>query len=106
MWSDLDLDKLAKEQWLPVEPRTREETEKIVVSVRLELYNKGVPCGPEPIRKNMKEYWFVTPLPSTSTIARMLAHNGLTHGRTGWYNGEGPALREKQERSGSERTIR
>ena len=45
MWSNLDLDELVKEQWLPVDPITREEIEKIVVSVRLELYNKGVPCG-------------------------------------------------------------
>ncbi len=101
MWSDLDLDALAKEQWLPVEPITMDEIEKIVVSVRLELYNKGAPCGPVPIRKNMEEYCFVTPLPSTSIITRMLAHNGLTHGRTGWYNGEGPALRKKQGRTGS-----
>ena len=101
MWSDVDLDELAKEQWLPIEPRTRQEIENIVVSVRLELYNKGVPCGPEPIRKNMDEYWFVTPLPSTITIARMLAHNGLTHQRTGWYNGDGSATRKMQEMTDS-----
>ena len=106
MWSNLDLDALAKEQWLPVEPITMDEIEKIVVSVRLELYNKGVPCGPAPIRKHMEEYWFVTPLPSTSTIARMLTHNGLTHQRTGWLNGEGLALRKKQGGTGLQRTLR
>ena len=69
----------------------QDEIEEIVVFTRLELYNRGVPCGPKAIRKRMDDDYSVRPLPSTSTIARILARRGLTHARTGWYPGDGPA---------------
>lgn len=90
MWKDVDVEELMKEQWIPSEPSTREEIERVVVFTRLDLYNRGVPCGPKAIRSTMDEFYHVTPLPSTRTIARILARNGLTYGRTGWYEGEDP----------------
>ena len=70
MWNDLDM-------------------EQIVIMVRLELYNRGLPCGPKALRKRLNEHEVLkTALPSERTIARILARNGLTYGRTGWYEGD------------------
>ena len=70
MWNDLDM-------------------EQIVIMVRLELYNRGLPCGPKALRKRLNEHEVLkTTLPSERTIARILARNGLTYGRTGWYEGD------------------
>jgi hypothetical protein len=90
MWADVDIEELRKEQLIPSEPCTKQEIEKIVGSVRLELYNRAVPCGPQAIRKTMDEIYHLRPLPSTRTIARILKRNGLTNARTGWYEGDGP----------------
>jgi hypothetical protein len=65
--------------------RTKQEIEEIVVFVRLELYNLELPCGPKAIRKRMDTFYLVKPLPSESTIARILTKRCLTHRRTGWY---------------------
>ena len=65
-----------------------EQMEQIVVTVRLELYNRQLPCGPGALRKRLDEYEHIRPLPSERTIARILSRNGLTRGRTGWYEGE------------------
>jgi putative transposase len=67
--------------------RTRAEIEEIVVMERLHLYNKGAPCGARAIRKILYEQC-VRPLPSISTIKRILSRNCLTHGRTGYYPGD------------------
>ena len=71
--------------------RTRDEIEQIVIMQRLHLYNKGVPCGAKAIRSLLFEQC-VLPLPSLSTIKRILSRNCLTYGRTGYYpedeNGE------------------
>ena len=64
------------------------ETKRIVSFVRLELYNRALPCGPKAIRERMDQFYRVTPLPSLSTISRVLARRGLTHQRTGWYDGD------------------
>jgi hypothetical protein len=64
--------------------RSKSEIEEIVVMVRLEFYNHGRPCGPEAIRKQM-DAEHILPLPSKSTISRILSRRCLTHGRTGWY---------------------
>jgi len=64
--------------------RLREEIEEIVTLVRLNLYNKGVPCGDQAIRQQLDEMQ-VRPLPSLSTINRILSRNGLTNRRTGYY---------------------
>ncbi len=67
--------------------RSKTEIDEIVTVIRLELYNHGDPCGPKAIRRNMHDS-DVQPLPSERTIARILARQGLTHKRTGWYPGE------------------
>jgi len=65
--------------------RTKQDIEEAVTFVRLELYNRNLPCGPNPIRKRLQEFYRITPLPYERTIARLLSHHGLTHRRTGIY---------------------
>ncbi len=62
---------------------TREEIVEIVKMIRLNLYNKGLHCGARVIKKEMEKE-NVEPLPSKSTIGRILSRHGLTHGRTGY----------------------
>ena len=66
---------------------TKEKIEQIVVMERLHLYNRGIPCGAKTI-KNLLEQEDVRPLPSVSTIKRILSRNCLTYGRTGYYPGD------------------
>jgi len=63
---------------------TKEELQEIVKMVRLELYNRGLFCGPKAIKERLEEY-DINALPSERTIGRILSHHGLTHGRTGNY---------------------
>ncbi len=63
---------------------TREEIKKIVIMIRLELYNQGQRCGAKAI-KNKIEDDDIDPVPSESTIGRILSRHGLTHCRTGFY---------------------
>jgi putative transposase len=63
---------------------TRVEIEQIVIMERLHLYNHDVPCGAKAIYKKLHEEE-IRPLPSLSTIKRILIRHGLTHGRTGHY---------------------
>ena len=63
---------------------TREKIEQIVIMERLHLYNHGTPCGPQAIHKRLQQEG-ICPLPSLSTIKRILTRHGLTHGRTGHY---------------------
>jgi len=64
--------------------RTPAEIEKIVEMVRLNLYNKGLFCGNQAIQWEMIDME-VQPLPSLSTIGRILRRRELTHRRTGRY---------------------
>ena len=64
--------------------RTPREIEKIVVAIRLELYNEGLFCGAQAISWEMQEQG-IAPIPSLRTINRILKRNGLTHRRTGRY---------------------
>ena len=64
---------------------TKAEIEEIVEFTRLELYNRDLPCGPKAIRKRLDLFYLVQPLPSESTISRILAKRCLTHRRTGCY---------------------
>lgn len=61
------------------------EIEDIIEMVRLHLYNYGLPCGPKAIALYLKEYEYLHPIPSYSTIARILKKRCLTHKRTGYY---------------------
>jgi hypothetical protein len=62
----------------------REEIVEIVKMIRLHFYNRGLHCGARVIRKEM-ENEKIQPIPSESTIGRILSRHGLTHGRTGFY---------------------
>lgn len=63
---------------------TRSEIQEIVTMYRLHLYNQGLHHGPKAIRYELDTIG-ITPLPSISTIKRILARNALTHARTGYY---------------------
>jgi len=77
------------------------EIEEIVAMVRLSLYNKGLFCGNQAIQWEMNDME-VKPLPSLSTIGRILRRRELTHRRTGRYEPKGkkypglPALTPNQ----------
>jgi hypothetical protein len=62
--------------------RNKQEIEECVVFARLELYNRAMPCGPKAVQEKLKVYQ-VNPLPSESTISRIMVRHGLTDGRTG-----------------------
>lgn len=64
---------------------TREEIKEIVKMIRLDLYNNGLFCGAKTIKNKMEEDDDIEPVPSESTIGRILSRNGLTYGRTGFY---------------------
>ena len=84
--------------------RTHAEIEKIVEMVRLSLYNKGLFCGNQAIQWEMIDME-VQPLPSLSTIGRILCRRELTQRRTGRYIPKGkkypelPALFPNQTHS-------
>ena len=103
MWAQLDLEEMATEQNAYAGPRPAEEVEQIVILARLELYNQGLPCGAVAVRNRLDEFYQLKALPSTRTIGRILARNGLTHGRTGWYKGDefewAPATSRRPKRS-------
>ena len=65
--------------------RSKQEVQECVIFVRLELYNRPLPCGPKAVRERCRESYHLTPLPPERTIGRILTRNGLTHGRTGIY---------------------
>jgi putative transposase len=74
--------------------RTPAEIEGIVEMVRLSLYNKGHFCGKQAIQWEMIDME-VQPIPSLSTIGRILRRRDLTYRRTGRYEPKGkkyPAL--------------
>jgi putative transposase len=62
--------------------------EEQVKFVRLELYNQGVFYGAQAIRWRLEEL-AVEPLPSLSTIGRILVRHDLTDRRTGRYEPKG-----------------
>lgn len=64
---------------------SKQEIEECVVYIRLKLYNNIFPYDPKAIRKRLKDFYHVEPLPSESTISRILSRRYLTHGRTGYY---------------------
>ena len=88
MWKDLELEQMERKENAYAVLRPPEEVEQIVVMVRMELYNRGLPCGPKALRRRLDEHEALRPLPSERTIARILARNGLTCGQTGWYESD------------------
>ncbi|CAB1060080.1 hypothetical protein D1BOALGB6SA_4845 [Olavius sp. associated proteobacterium Delta 1] len=76
---------------------TPEEIEQIVIMERLHLYNWGLPCGAKAIRRELDQEG-IEPLPSISTIKRILSRNCITHGRTGYYPEDDIGKRSVQDR--------
>ena len=68
--------------------RTPAEIDKIVELIRLNLYNKGNFYGNQAIQWEMMDME-VQPIPSLSTIGRILRRRELTHRRTGRYTPKG-----------------
>jgi hypothetical protein len=89
MWNHRKRELQAAEENAYSPPRSPHEIEQIVVMERLSLYNQGLPCGAVAVRKRLHDDYHLTPLPSVRTIGRILARNGLTYQRTGWYDGDG-----------------
>jgi Integrase core domain. len=78
--------------------RSPGEIENIVCFVRQQLYNREGFHGAQAILWELKDQ-SVTPLPSLSTIDRILRRNDLTHKRTGRYRPKGvPYPTPKAER--------
>ena len=82
-----------------VEANTAEEFDRLndpekaivqVTFVRLYLHNRGLPCGPRAIQGKLRDEG-ISAVPSTSTIARALRRQHLTHGRTGYYEEDHPS---------------
>ena len=65
-----------KEKWI-----------EFVTHFRLSMYNRGVACGAKTILEKMSTV-DIKPLPSISTINKILREQCLTHGRTGFYEGD------------------
>lgn len=68
--------------------RTPAEIERIVELARLTLYNKGEFCGKQAIQWELEDM-NVQPIPSLSTIGRILRRRELTNRRTGRYTPKG-----------------
>ena len=64
--------------------RSKEEIEQIVIATRLYRYTRGLTYGAKAIREQLEEE-LTRPLPSISTINRILSDNNMTNGRTGYY---------------------
>jgi hypothetical protein len=79
MWKDLDMEQMAEEEHCSSWPRPPEEVEQIVVLARLELWNRGQPCGAPALHRRLDEFYHLRPLPSVRTIGRILARNELVN---------------------------
>ena len=67
----------------------REKMIAYITSFRLDLYNRGTYCGPTAIQDKLRNE-NLTPVPSISTITRVLKNQCLTNGRTGYYQEDYP----------------
>jgi len=81
--------------------RTPDEIEKIICMTRRYLYSKRMFCGSQAILWQMKEDG-IAPLPSESTIKRILKKHELTHKRTGRYEPKGKKYPSLSARSPNE----
>ena len=81
--------------------RTPAEIEKIVEMVRLNLYNKDLFCGNQAIQWEMTDME-VQPIPSLSTIGRILRRRELTHRLTGRYSLKGKKYLELPSREANQ----
>ena len=60
-----------------------------ITSFRLDLYNSETHYGPKAIQNKLRDE-NLTPVPSISTIARVLKNQCLTNERTGYYQEDYP----------------
>jgi hypothetical protein len=97
MWSELDLEQMAREENACAVARTPEEVEQLVIMARLKLYNGWKPCGPKAVRERLCEHYSVKSPPSERTIARLLDKHGLSHARTGCHAGHGPDRQQTRD---------
>jgi len=74
MWKDVNQERLAEEEHAYSPPRPPEEVEQIVGSARLELYNRGLPCGARALHRRLDEFYHLKPLPSVRSIGRASWH--------------------------------
>ena len=99
MHSELNLEYMEREENARAGTRPPAEVEQIIMMVRLELYNRGKPCGPKALRLRLHEHHALRPLPSERTIARLVAKHTLSRGRTGHYPEDGPCHPMGEQRS-------
>jgi putative transposase len=69
----------------------REMSQEVVEAVklaRLRLYNQGLFCGAQAVSWELVDLG-LSPIPSLSTISRIISREGLTHRRTGRYEPKG-----------------
>lgn len=93
MWSQLDKEQLERDEYAYAGTSSPEEIEQMVVMVRLERHNRGLPCGAAVLHRLLHGHYNARPLPSVRRIGEILSRHCLTNARTGWYKNEG------QERS-------
>jgi len=79
MWKDVDLEQLAEEEHALSLPRPPEEVEAIAVMAWWELYNRGLPCGLRPLRKRLKEFYHLRPLPSERALSQIVERHGVPY---------------------------
>ncbi len=87
MWSEVDWAEVAREHYarwgLTLESPV--QMEQLIIDLYFKLYRHGHPCGAITIHRRLRDDYHPTPLPSATTIRRILVANGLTHSRTGYY---------------------
>ena len=92
MWHEVDWAEVQREHYerWGCSFDSPERLEAFVVMTYRHRYG-AEPCGAVALHRLFRDYYFVTPLPSVSTIQRILTANCLTHGRLGYIPGETPA---------------
>jgi len=79
MWKDLDLEQMAEEENRYSPPRPPDEVEAITAMAWWELYNRGQPCGLRPLRKRLREFYHLRPLPSERTLGHIVERHGVPY---------------------------
>jgi len=79
MWKDLDLEQMAAEEHALSPSRPPDEVEAIAAMAWWELYNRGLPCGIRPLRKRLREFYHLRPLPSERTLGQIVERHGVPY---------------------------
>jgi len=78
MWSEVDLEALAREENACSDPRAPAEVEQIVALTWWERYNRGLPCDAAALHRRLRDHAHLRPLPSVRGIGQILARHELT----------------------------